>query len=157
MVTKESPTPDTYHVAMKAFVRKGDEVLILTEAQDVGKADLPGGRIAIGEFDVPFDEILERELREELGADFRYRSNGPVAIFRHRRPEIAALGKPEARIVMIGFEIEYLGGEIRLSDEHTECQWVPLADAPAMLPSGQADGMRKYLAYLDDPAMRLRY
>ena len=78
--------------------------------------------MAMGEFAVPFDEILERELREELGADFRYRSNGPVAIFRHRRPEIAALGEPEARIVMIGFEVEYLGGEIRLSDEHAECQ-----------------------------------
>lgn len=150
MVTQQSPTPDTYHVAMKAFVRKDDKVLILMEADDVGKADLPGGRIAIGEFDVPLDDILAREIEEELGADVRYRNNGPVAIFRHRRPEITALGKPEVRVLMIGFELEYLGGEIKLSEEHTAYQWVPLAEAPSVLPGGQQEGMRKYLEHLKD-------
>lgn len=157
MVTKESPTPDSYHVAMKAFVRKGDKVLVLTEAAEVGKADLPGGRIAIGEFDMPLESILAREIEEELGPDVRYRNNGPVAVFRHRRPEVTALGRPEARVFMIGFELEYLGGEIKISDEHTEYQWISLDEAAAILPGGQRTGMRKYLEYLNDPAKRMRY
>ena len=157
MVTKESPTPENYHVAMKAFVRKGDAVLVMEDAREPGVGDLPGGRIGVGEFEVPFNDILAREIEEELGSDFRYRSNGPVAIFRHGRLEMSASGKPPVRIVMVGFELEYLGGDIRLSLEHASYQWVPLAEAPLMLPGGQADGMRKYLEYLENPSQGIRY
>src|SRR3989338_3128985 len=119
-----SPTPETYHVAAKAFVRRKDEVLILMEAQTSGgKWDLPGGRIGVGEFGVPLEKILKREIHEELGPDFDYKNNGPVAIFRHLRTEITAENKPEVRILMIGFELEYLGGEITLSEEHSEYRW----------------------------------
>lgn len=147
MVTPQSPTPDTYHVAMKAFVRKGRDVLICRERVS-GRWDLPGGRIGVGEFDMPLGDILKREIAEELGLEFRYKNNGPVAVFRHRRPEISAEGKPEVRVLMIGFELEYLGGKITLSDEHSDYRWIPTEEAAALLPGGQRDGMQKYREYL---------
>lgn len=143
----KSPTPDTYYVAMKAFVRKGDEILICKDRYQQ-KWDLPGGRIAVGEFDMPLEEILKREIAEELGTDFRYKNKGPAAIFRHRRPEVTLEGKPEARILMVGFELEHLSGEITLSDEHDEYRWVPLVVAVELLPGGQQNGMEKYVEYL---------
>lgn len=141
-----SPVPDTYHVAMKAFVRKGRSVLLCKDRLS-GRWDLPGGRIAIGEFRMPLEEILKREIAEELGPHVQYRNKGPAAIFRHRRPEFITRGR-EIKILMIGFDLQYLGGKILLSDEHTAYRWFPLGRAAGHLPGGQADGMRKYLTYL---------
>ena len=151
-----SPEPETYHVATKAFIRKGDDVLLCLES--LGKKwDLPGGRIGVGEFDVPLEEILKREIVEELGPNLKYKNNGPAAIFRHRRPEITSENKPEVRVLMIGFELEYLGGDIALSDEHSECRWVPVAEAANLLPGGQQDGIKKYIAYLGSARKTIVY
>ena len=128
-----SPKPDTYHVALKAFVRKGDDVLLCQDRLS-GEWDLPGGRIGVGEFERPLEDILRREIVEEIGADVGYRNNGPVAIFRHRRPEFIEEGK-EIQILMIGFELTYLGGDIKLSDEHSSYRWVPLGRAPHSFPA----------------------
>lgn len=118
------------------------------EDNEIGNWDLPGGRIAIGEFDTPLLAVLSREIAEELGEAIKYQVNGPVAIFRHCRPEVTALNKPEVRVFMVGFEVLYLGGDIQLSDEHNEYRWVSIDEAIDLLPGGQKDGMRKYAEYL---------
>ncbi len=141
---------------MKAFIRKSEDILLL-ETIDDGQYDLPGGRIAVGEYEMPLDEILKREIEEELGSDFRYKNNGPVAIFRHRRQGNTAAGKPEVRILMIGFELEYLGGEINLSEEHSSWKWLPPIQAAEILPGGQRNGMAKYLAYLKSGRAKILY
>lgn len=151
-----SPTPENYHIALKAFVRKVGDVLILDDAYGK-KCDLPGGRIGVGEFEAPLEEILKREIAEELGPDFKYKNNGPVAFFRHRRPENTLEGKPEVRIFMIGFELEYLGGEIALSHEHSGWRWVPLAEAAKLLPAGQQNGAEKYISYLENENKKVIY
>jgi len=139
--------PDFYNVAVKAFVRKGDRVLIMRTAVDK-MGDLPGGRIGVGEFDISLEEVLRREIEEELGSEVRYRIIGPAALFRHRRPEIMEKNLPERRILMIGFELEYESGDIKLSDEHDEYRWMSLDEAETALPGGQQDGIRKYREYL---------
>jgi len=151
-----SPTPDTYHVALKAFVCKDGKVLICFESPGE-KWDLPGGRIAVGEFGTSLEDILKREVEEELGSDFAYRNNGPVAVFRFLRPEITALGKPEVRVFMIGFELQYLGGEITLSEEHSEYRWTTPREAAELLPDGQSDGMRAYIQFLEGGRKRVAY
>lgn len=150
-----SPTPENYNVAMKAFIRRGDKVLILNDPESQG--DLPGGRIGVGEFDVTLEEILRREIAEELGPDFKYKNNGPVALFRHRRPENTLAGKPEIRIFMIGLELEYLSGQIQLSDEHSGYKWLTLEEAQSCLPAGQQNGMAKYIAYLESGRKAVSY
>lgn len=81
-----SSRPDNYHVAVKTFIRKGDEILLCRDIAD--EWDLSGGRIGIDEFDLSIESILKREIEEELGPDVQYRNNGIVCVFRHRRPEI---------------------------------------------------------------------
>ncbi|MBI2055254.1 MAG: NUDIX domain-containing protein [Candidatus Sungbacteria bacterium] len=129
-------------------MRNGDKVLVCKEDNETGEWDLPGGRIAVGEFYTPLEVILEREIKEELGDEVKYKNNGPVAMFRYLRPEVTAQNKPEVRVFMIGFELEYLGGEIALSDEHNEYRWVSIDEAISLLPGGQKDGMQKYAQYL---------
>ena len=146
---------DTYNVAAKAFVVKEDRILL---CKDVAcKWDLPGGSVSPDEFFTPFEKILARELKEELGANVKYRNNGIVCIFRHRRPEVTEKGKPEKRILMLGFEIEYTGGNIVLSDEHTEHRWVNFNEALNLLNDGQLDGFKKYLEFLKSERKRIMY
>lgn len=151
-----SPKPENYHVAMKAFVRKDKKVLICKENISE-KWDLPGGRIGEGELDVPLEDILKREIQEELGGEFEYKNNGPAAIFRHQRPELSVTRKPSVNILMIGFELEYVSGEIILSEEHNEFRWVTLEEAYELLPGGQKEGMDKYIKYLKNGRKQLIY
>lgn len=154
MTPQQSSTPESYYVAMKAFVRKGNGILILID-RVTGTGDLVGGRIGVGEFEVPLVEILRREIEEELGPDFQYRINGPVALFRDRRTSTP--GQPVLKVLMIGFELECLGGEIKLSEEHSAYEWLPLEHAEELLPDGQKEGLKKYRAYRDDPQHLIQY
>jgi len=65
----DSSKPENYHVATKAFVRNGEEILICHDAHN-DTWDLPGGRIGRGEFGIPLEKILDREIIEELGVSF---------------------------------------------------------------------------------------
>lgn len=136
---------EDYNVAVKAFVRKGDYVLLFKDIAN--EWDLPGGRININEFDKTIDEILERELYEEFGDEIKFKNNGVVCMFRHKRLEIEE-GKREIKIFMIGFEIEYLNGDLNLSKEHSEYKWVSLDKAAEYLSGGQKDGLKKYIEYI---------
>lgn len=55
---------DSYFVATKLFLRRGDELLILRD--NFGDWDLPGGRLKSHEFEVPLHDVLARKIREEL-------------------------------------------------------------------------------------------
>ena len=60
--------PPKLFIAMKAFVRYQDKILIIQESPahvhspNIGKYDVPGGRIEPGE---SFDTALRREIQEE--------------------------------------------------------------------------------------------
>lgn len=156
--------PENYHVAVKAFIRDGDKLLICKDAffenESVAEWDLPGGRIKADEFETSLEEILAREIIEELGPDLKYKNNGPAVIFRHRRTEQTAPGKPKISILMIGFDVEYLGGDIKISNEHTEYKWLPvndLGDAEKYFVGGWIDGIKKYLKYLENNRKQVVY
>lgn len=152
-----------YHVAMKAFIRNGDKLLIckdtFIENEYSEVWDLPGGRINKDEYEVCFDDILNREIIEEVG-NIKYKNNGPAVIFRHRRPEQRLPEKPIINILMIGFDIEYLSGDIKISDEHTEYKWVPISDLTSpdnCFKGGILDGVKKYQEYLKNNKSGLKY
>lgn len=112
---------DTYFVAVKVFLRKGEELLILKDS--FGCWDLPGGRIKTDEFETPLEDIIKRKMSEELGDDIKYSIGKPVVFMRHQREEQVE-GNPTVRIFAIGYEGMYEDGDIKLSPRHTEMKWV---------------------------------
>lgn len=120
MTTNNQPTKRThatYHVGLKVLLRKENEFLFLTDA--IGKhLDLPGGRIDDVEHNLPLTEVIAREVEEELGEEIKYKLGKPVFQFR-RHFESKGL-----HIFLTVYEAEYLSGEIRLSDEHNNYQWI---------------------------------
>jgi len=114
----EKDSEKIYHITLKVFMRRGDDFLVLKDS-DNGYGDLPGGRIEHFEFYKPWPEAIAREVYEELGPALKYRLKPePLFVFPHyiRKAKSPALG--------IAFEAEYLGGEVRLSDEHVDFRWV---------------------------------
>src|SRR3989338_8890753 len=106
-----------YHVGLKVLLKKGDEFLFLTDA--VGKHfDLPGGRIDDVEHTTPLAEVIAREAGEELGEEVKYKLGKPVFQFR-RHFESKGL-----HIFLTVYEAEYLSGEIKLSSEPSNLQWI---------------------------------
>ena len=85
------------------------------------KYDLPGGRINQDEFKIDFHKLIDREIKEEVGKDVKYKLRpDPVSISKRRYPE-----KDGGRLFIL-FEAKYLKGEIKLSNEHIEYHWKKL-------------------------------
>ncbi len=150
----KSLKPDNYHVAVKTFIRKEDEILLCKDIAN--EWDLPGGRISADEFDLSLEKILQREIEEELGKNIQYQNHGIACVFRHKRPEITE-NKAEVKIFIVGFDVEYISGEITLSDEHNEYKWISIDIAEKYLESGQKDGLKKYREYLKQNKKRVIY
>lgn len=112
---------DTYYVAVKVFMRKADQLLILKD--NFGCWDLPGGRINTDEFETLLEDIIKRKMSEELGSEIKYSIGKPMVFMRHQREEQIE-GNPTVRIFAIGYEGIFEGGDIKLSERHTEMQWV---------------------------------
>lgn len=115
-------TPAHYQASLKLLLRKEDEFLLL---QDTYKSllDLPGGRINADEFSVPIEEILRREVTEELGSEITYEIKEPL--FQFRRFHTPS----NMPVLLTVYEGIYTSGEIILSDEHESYQWVHKQDA----------------------------
>lgn len=106
-----------YHVGLKILLRKGGEFLFL-KSIDGAHWDLPGGRIDDAEHETPLEEILAREVREEIGEEIKYKLGKPILQFRRH------FAKKGWHIFLTVHEAEYVSGEIRLSSEHGGFQWI---------------------------------
>lgn len=106
-----------YHVGLKVLLRRGDEVLYLN-SHDEGEWDFPGGRIDESEREIPLESVLAREVAEELGPDVKYRVNGLAFVTRRY------IAHKDFHIFLVFYDADYLGGEIKISDEHTGYGWV---------------------------------
>jgi len=121
---------DFYNVSLKIFLKNNrGEVLILKSTLGgsyEGFYDLPGGRINLNEFEVPFKNIIKREVTEEIGeVSFNLVLKpvgiGRIAIVKKESP----LGGP-VHVFNVFFEAKYLGGDVKISEEHTDFKWVAL-------------------------------
>ena len=82
-----SPTsvPDRYFVSLKvALINPNNEVLGLKAREDgalSGFYDLPGGRINADEFMARYEDLITRELKEEVGERVQWTlDNHPLAL-----------------------------------------------------------------------------
>lgn len=114
----------TFYVGQKAFIQKGDEVLVL---QDTLKhLDYPGGKIQEGEMDLV--ESLKREVREETGLEITV--GEPFASWTFILPETHRLaGK---RLFLVGYRCQYVSGDVALNNEHQNFSWVTKDNAPSV-------------------------
>lgn len=135
--------PAVYFVALKALFKKDGQVLFLKRTES-GNFDLPGGRIDTDELETSLEEILSREIREELGEKIAYRIGRPLFTYRQQY-----FGKGGPDIFMIVHEVELLDGEIKLSDEHNEFVWVDpktfVMDASKVFSKEEYAAYQKYL------------
>jgi len=118
----------TYFVAVKVFLRDGEKLLVVHDAW--GTWELPGGRIRLEEFQRSLDEVVVRKIREELGDKVKYSGLKPTGtFFQVRRSEnIGGESEQEVKIFAVGFEAQYKGGEIKLSEVHDEMRWVDVGN-----------------------------
>ncbi len=136
---------DIYFLAVKVFLCKGGSLFICKDS--FGHWDLPGGRIIASEFKTRLEKIVERKMKEELGLGLRYTLGKPVLFMRHERKESMPGGRKKARIFAIGYEAKYVGGEIKLSNRHTNCLWVPVKklNPKKYFRGGWLHGVEEYL------------
>jgi 8-oxo-dGTP diphosphatase len=109
-----------FQITQKAFIRKGDLLLVMRDKKS-GEGDLPGGRMNQNEFFENWIDSLKRELEEELGTSMKLKiSEDVVLIHKHR----VNLGNYPC--VILGYDCEYISGEINISDEHDFFEWVDI-------------------------------
>ncbi len=109
-----------FQITQKAFIRKGNLLLVMRDKKS-GEGDLPGGRMNQNEFFEDWIESLKRELEEELGSSMKLNiSNDVVLVHKHR----VNLGNYPC--IILGYDCEYLSGEIKISDEHDFFEWVDI-------------------------------
>lgn len=112
---------DRFFLATKAFVVNDGDVLLVRESEDyeegtnIGKFDVPGGRLDPGEH---FAESLEREVKEETGLDVEIGS--PFAVGEWR-PEVDG---EKWQIVGVFFECEAGSRDVQLGEDHGEYVWI---------------------------------
>jgi ADP-ribose pyrophosphatase YjhB (NUDIX family) len=114
-------------VAVKAFIlnEKG-EVLLLREAStysdgtNIGKYDIPGGRIEIKE---SLEEALSREVLEETGLTIRH---GELFDAHDTFNE---KGGETWHIVRLFYKVSCNKEEVVISSDHDEYTWIPVKEA----------------------------
>ena len=105
-----------FYVGQKAFIKKGSEILILTDPSE--GLDFPGGKIQEGEENL--EESLRREVREETGLEIKVGEpfTTSISVFR---PNHRFAGK---KVILIAYKCEYVSGDVKLSPEHSDYTWV---------------------------------
>lgn len=109
-------------VGQKALIEKDSKILILNDPMK--HLDFPGGKIQEGEARVgdasSLIDALKREVIEETGLEITV--SDPFAVWYYEFPE---LHRNYGKVVyLIAFKCQYISGEIQLSDEHNNFQWV---------------------------------
>lgn len=112
----ENPLPATAVV-----VRNGKgELLLVKRSQppDIGKWCLPGGFVERGE---TVREGALRELKEETGLE------GRIARLIDVKTRVNGYW---GDVILIGFEVDIVGGNLRAADDASEAHWFPLEQMP---------------------------
>lgn len=143
---------DFYQISLKLILLNDEDKILALKAVSngtfAGFYDLPGGRIDTDEFSTSFADILNRELKEEIGD-----------VIVNIEPNIVASGRKiilaehtkskdkDIHVLYLFFQGRYQGGEIKISTEHNDYTWLDLnnIDLNKYFKEGLLDGLVEYL------------
>jgi len=121
-----------FHVGVKALIETGDKLLLMKTIEWSGKSpahwDIPGGRIQWGH---TTEETLVREVEEETGitkvSDIEFYT---AVISNIEIP----LPDEKVGLVLMVYKVKVpQDSKVKLSEEHTEYEWVDKAEAAKRL------------------------
>jgi 8-oxo-dGTP pyrophosphatase MutT (NUDIX family) len=149
-----NPSSNTiFEVSLKLVIKnKANEILLLKMPDDssmAGYFDLPGGRIRELEKSGSLKTAMRREIAEELGKDVKLEiKETPVAVGRHSY--ISKDTSEEKWIFWILFEALYKSGEIQISPEHKEYEWLKVNtdNLSKLFMRGPLEAMSNYITKL---------
>ncbi len=142
---------DFYQVSLKLLLKNNNGHVLILKIPDgftlSGYYDVPGGRIDQDEFTIPFEDILRREVKEEIGDVNVSIDLNPVAVARGIIPESRHHEGRDVHIFYVFFEAVYEGGDVAISDEHTDHAWVDLEqiDIKKYFTAGILQGIEMYM------------
>lgn len=113
-------TPKPFRLAVEAVILDDRNRCLLVRRSTanrnfVGCWEWPGGKLAPGE---DFTVGLAREVREECGLEVELTGLAGATRF----------AMPTVNVILLCLEARRTGGELRLSEEHDQSAWVPLAE-----------------------------
>jgi len=121
---------------------KDRQTVLLTRRTDNGQWCLPGGMVDPGE---SVAEACEREVFEETG--LRVRVVKLTGVYSNPNRLTIYPDGNKAFVIVINFEVEQIGGKLRLSDETTDAQFFSISEAVQMeLFHGHAEHIRDLLS-----------
>ena len=127
---------DNFSNAAKALIVKNGKLLLLkrrtNDPHSPGTWDNPGGRLRPGEN--PYTG-LQRETKEETGLDIEV--GMPINVHYFTRDD-------GQQITLIIFVCKLIGGEMKLSEEHTEYEWKSSTDPIEEFPARFQCCVRRY-------------
>jgi len=128
-----------FAVSCKSFIVSDGKLLIIkrmpNDVHKPGVWEIPGGRMDLGES--PF-RGLPREVKEEVGLDIKVCQ--PLAVRHFVRED-------GQNITMLVFLCQPLNREVKLSQEHTEHEWIPVERAKEKLHRFFHSEINNYLRY----------
>jgi len=139
-----------FEVSLKLVVKDANNRILLLKVPDnnqmAGYFDLPGGRINESEKSQSLKTAIQRELVEELGSNVQLEiKETPVAVGRHGY--ISKDTGEERWIFWVLFEALYKGGEIQISSEHKEYEWLEVnaKNLSELFTRGPLEAMSNYI------------
>ncbi len=137
---------DSYQVSLKAIIIRPDGKMLGLNGKKGGAFegyyDMPGGRIDVEEFGVPFETIIRREIEEETGGLDVELEQHPIAIGRHQSKQ----GYRVLYVFFIGRLSENVE-TVTISDEHEGFAWLEVDETnlEKYFVSGMLEGMKQYV------------
>ncbi len=127
MISITPNTPHLFQISLKLILEDAEgRILGLKNTPDssvAGFYDLPGGRIGSDELEAAYADILAREVEEEIGTAVRYELEPyPVSLGRHNY--YSKERGCDNSVLMVFFRANYLGGKVRVSEEHVGYEWI---------------------------------
>ena len=110
----------SFGLAVRAIILDAQQRCLLIRRSSacrhfVGKWEWPGGKVDPGE---DFASAVVREAREETNLEVEVTGLGGATSFE----------MPAVHVVLLCMEARVVGGQLKLSEEHDEFAWAPLAE-----------------------------